>query len=48
MPVLYKGFRSTYLPRSVHVRVLHLVRKKKKKIMFLNIASHKQAAERTF
>lgn len=48
MPVLYKGFRSTYLPRSVHVRALHLVRKKKQKIMFINIAFPKQAAERTF
>lgn len=39
--------KARLVPRSVHVRVLHLVRKKKK-IMFINIASHKQAAERTF
>lgn len=34
--------------RSVHVGVLHLERKKKQKIMFINIALPKQAAERTF
>lgn len=40
--------KARLVPRSVHVRVLHLERKKKRKIMFINIALPKQAAERTF